>query len=109
MEAKKEQIEKVNKFPLAYALMILGGLVGIFANKVFDSSDSRIEALEAEKKQLQITVSYYDKKCDSVVNFWQNKYFKQIEYSLEKERRQDSILQKSNQALTKAMKNKSNE
>jgi len=109
MSIPKEPIEKVNKFPLAYALMILGGLVGIFANKMFDSSANEIKGL---KEQNTALIKQLSEKETNIL-YWQNRYLNQVEYSVNQQRKQDSlnraILQQPNREFTKAIKHRTNE
>lgn len=97
-------IEKVSKMPLAYALMIVGGLLGVFVHKYFDNSTEVIKSYvsksiadEKEKENL---------KKEAL--FWQGKYVGSLEKTKELQDKQDSTnratLQKPNTELLNTIK-----
>lgn len=103
MPELNEKIEKVNKYPLAYALMIVGGLLGIFATNFFNKDKEVIAAYKAQHTADQNKLNESAKNCETNTNFWRDKFL--VVYT--DLRKQDSIaratLQKPNQELTKAI------
>lgn len=110
MALPKVPIEKVNKMPLAYALMIVGGLLGIFATKFFDNNEKVIEAYKIENATLKLEKRAAYKNCDSLVGFWRDKYLAGVEYAVQLQRLQDSTnraaLNQPNKQLLKVLKRK---
>lgn len=110
MTIPRVPIEKVNKMPLAYALMIVGGLLGIFITKFLDKNTEVIATYKESNKILEARNAYLIKNCDSVARFWQGKYVGSLERAAELQRIKDStnsaILHKPNMELIKAIKNK---
>lgn len=108
MTFPKVPIEKINKMPLAYALMIVGGLLGIFATKFFDNNEAVIKAYKAENADLKSDIRVLNRKCDSVALFWQNRYVGSLEKAQELQRKKDSTdhatLTKPNRDLLRAIK-----
>lgn len=113
MQIPKIPIEKINKMPLAYALMIMGGLLGIVASKYFNNNEKVIEAYKLENASLRAENALKDRKCDSVAGFWQSKYVVSLEKQTERQRKQDSTdkatLRKPNRDLLKIIKTKKDE
>ncbi len=108
-----EKIEKVNKFPLAFALIILGGLVGVFSNKLFDSSDQQLKDKDNTIFNLNAQLVEKDKNCSIEITFWKLRYLNQLEYSANQMKKQDSMnrikLEKPNRDLSKVIKRRNNE
>lgn len=96
--------------PLAYALMIVGGLLGVVATKYFDKNTEIIEAYKVENGTLKLEKRAAYKNCDSLVGFWRDKYLAGVEYAVELQRMQDSTnraaLNQPNKQLLKVLKRK---
>jgi len=110
MQLPKVPIEKINKMPLAYALMIVGGLLGIVATKYFDKNTEVIAAYKEENANLKAENKVLKLEGQANTKFWQDKYVGSLEKAQELQRKQDStnsaILHKPNQDLLKALRNK---
>lgn len=97
-------IDKVAKNPWAYVLIVMGGLIGVLSSNLLNKDKQVIRAYQDRH------ISDLDrvKKSDSATTFWQNKYFEQVNYTVNIQRKTDSInretLQKPNTEFTKALK-----
>ncbi len=93
-------IEKVNKMPLAFALMIVGILLGFFVNKYIASNNNEVTSLRTENVN-----------CNNEVQFWRDKYVGSLERISAQKAKQDSLneathvkLSEPNKTLLKAIK-----
>ena len=93
--APKVSMKDVHKMPLAYALLILGGLIGWVLPKAFSSKDETIQSKDERIDKLTETVKFYRSK----------EAFKDSLLRLERERagNENVALKKDNDSLQKLL------